>query len=190
MMARGTATSKLLDVMQMLQMTHKTGALLVNRDGINNVIEQGAIYLQHGQIIDASLGTYRGAEALRRLQGWQSCYFVFQALAQPGGSVDSRSSLPSTQMSPTKQSPVTGGYGSGPLSTPYNSGSNAPQRIREVNEILPHFNRLGLTRMHRQLFLLIDGQRTVPEIIRLMGHRTDEVNILLADLERTGLIRW
>ncbi len=65
-----------------------------------------------------------------------------------------------------------------------------PIRTREVSAILPHFNRLGLTRLHRQLFLLIDGQRSVPELILLIGHRTDEVDTLLDDLERAGLIRW
>jgi hypothetical protein len=69
-------------------------------------------------------------------------------------------------------------------------GRHVPQRTRAVNEILPHFNRLGLTRIHRQLFLLIDGQRSVPELIILIGHRTDEVDTLLDDLERAGLIRW
>jgi hypothetical protein len=30
----------------------------------------------------------------------------------------------------------------------------------------------------------------VPELIILIGHRTDEVDTLLDDLERAGLIRW
>jgi hypothetical protein len=185
MMTRGTATNKLLDVIQMLQMARKTGILQINRDGSNKMIEQGAIQLQHGQIIDASFGPYTGAEALRRLQGWQNCYFVFQTVNQA-----SNPSLPSIQMSPAKQNPASGyNSKSQPLPSDF-GGNNAPQRVREVNEILPYFNKLGLTRIHRQLFLLIDGHRTVPELIRLMGHRTDEFDTLLADLERAGLVRW
>jgi hypothetical protein len=93
-------------------------------------------------------------------------------------------------MSPAKQNPASGyNSKSQPLPSDF-GGNNAPQRVREVNEILPYFNKLGLTRMHRQLFLLIDGNRTVPELIRLMGHRTDEFDALLADLERAGLVRW
>ncbi len=185
MTARGTATKKLTDVIQMLQMASKTGTLLVNRDGKSNTIEQGTLSLKHGQIIDASLGPHRGFEALRRLQEWQSCYFVFQAPAQPGSGP-----LPSVQMSPvTPNLPAKYNTGSAPTHATADAG-NAPQRVREISNIQPYFNKLGLTRMHRQLFLLIDGHRTVPELIRLMGHRTDEINTLLGDLERDGLIRW
>jgi hypothetical protein len=213
-MARGTATDRLTDVIQMLQMSRKTGILHINRDAAGNTIEQGAIMLQNGQIIDASLGSYRGAEAFQRLQGWQSCYFVLQTSTQPGSS----SLPPPTQMSPVNRNPVTGFNNTGPLpnrgsgfrnTDPLSSGGSSgfsntgplsnggsaearhvPQRTREVSAILPHFNRLGLTRLHRQLFLLIDGQRSVPELILLIGHRTDEVDTLLNDLERAGLIRW
>ncbi|HTK09148.1 MAG TPA: DUF4388 domain-containing protein [Ktedonobacteraceae bacterium] len=181
-MARGTATNKLVDVMQVLQMARKTGTLLVNRDGINNTVEQGAMILQNGQIIDAVVGPYRGTEALQQLQGWGRCYFVLQTPSQTGASPQ-----PFTQMSPANKNQAPK-HQSGPI--PSIGAKHVPQRIRELNDILPHFNRLGLTRMHRQLFLLIDGQRSVPEIIRLMGHRTDEVDTLLNDLERAGLIRW
>lgn len=184
-MARGTATEKLADVIQMLQMARKTGTLLVNRDGLDRTIEQGILILQNGQIIDASLGPYRGPEALQRLQAWQLCYFVFQT-----STPSSSQPLPPVQMSPV-QSHIGMGFniGAKPTTGPLET-RNIPQRTRAVNEILPHFNRLGLTRLHRQLFLLIDGQRSVPELIMLIGHRTDEVDNLLGDLERAGLIRW
>ncbi|SRR5579884_596403 len=224
-MARGTATDKLVDVIQMLQMSRKTGILHVNRDAPDNTVEQGAVMLQNGQITDASLGPYRGAEAFQRLQGWASCYFVFQASAPPPqGARPNSPSLPPIQMSPVNRNPASGfgnplygGQGTGPLQN-RGAGSpntdhlssrgagfpstgplpmrgtggtrNVPIRTREVSAILPHFNRLGLTRLHRQLFLLIDGQRSVPELILLIGHRTDEVDTLLDDLERAGLIRW
>jgi len=48
---------------------------------------------------------------------------------------------------------------------------------------------MGLTRVHRQLFLLIDGQRTVPDLIRLSARGTEEVRRLLVDLERAGMIQ-
>ncbi len=182
MTARGTATNRLKDVIQMLQMASKTGILLVNRDSMDNTIEQGALSLQHGQIVDASLDSYRGGEAWRRLQEWQSCYFVFKAASQGGSGP-----LPSTQGPPPNLSTGYNSESRPAISTP--GGGNVPQRVREINDTLPYFNKLGLTRVHRQLFFLIDGHRTVPELIRLIGHRTDEVNILLHDLERAGLIR-
>ncbi|GHO51009.1 DUF4388 domain-containing protein [Ktedonospora formicarum] len=178
-MARGTATDRLSDVIDMLRMAHKTGILSVNRDGAGNVIEQGTIILQNGQIVEASYGPYRGAEALRLLQGWQRCYFSLLPSTHA-----SNPSLPTPQMSPTIRNPTPppnrGGMESGA----------APQRMRAVNEVLPYFERMGLTRLHRQLFLLIDGQRSISELILLIGNRTEEVNRLLDDLRRAGLIRW
>jgi hypothetical protein len=168
----------------MLQMARKTGALLVNRDGLGNTIEQGVLILQNGQIIDASLGPYRGAEALQRLLGWQLCYFVLQMLPSSSGPL-----LPPPQMSPVNGNGVTGfNAGANPKTGPLRT-SNVPLRRLPANEVLPHFNHFGLTRLHRQLFLLIDGQRSVSELILLIGHRTEEVDILLDDLERAGLIQ-
>lgn len=184
-MARGTVTHRLADVLQVLQMARKTGVLLVNRDGAYKNIEEGTITLQNGQIVDAGLGPYRGNQALQQLQGWQTCYFVFQTPSQANNSTQQSFA----QMSPANKNSATG-YTSGSLPIVGAGTGNAPQRIRDINEVLPYFDKLGLTRLHRQLFLLIDGQRTIPEILRLMGHRTDEVDSLLNDLERAGLIRW
>lgn len=48
---------------------------------------------------------------------------------------------------------------------------------------------MGLSRIHRRLFLLIDGGRTVKELIRLMAHEPEDVQRLLQDLERAGVIQ-
>lgn len=190
-MARGTATNRLTDVIQVIQIAHKTGMLQVNRDGSNKSIEQGTIYLQNGQIVDASLGPYQGIEALRHLETWQTCFFVFQPTSHLDG--------PSSAQIPPNPIMSYNGHGSSPTLPAYDSssptqptftGGNAPERLRDVNEMLPYFNRLGLSRMHKQLFLLVDGQRTVPELTRLIGHRTETVTTMLTDLERAGLIRY
>jgi DNA-binding MarR family transcriptional regulator len=49
--------------------------------------------------------------------------------------------------------------------------------------------QMGLSRTHRRLFLLIDGGRTVKELIRLMSHDPEDVQKLLQDLERAGAIQ-
>lgn len=54
---------------------------------------------------------------------------------------------------------------------------------------MPDFQRLGLSRAHRQLFLLIDGRRSAQELTRLIGRHPQEVLAILADLENAGLIR-
>ncbi|GCE26756.1 hypothetical protein KDA_22400 [Dictyobacter alpinus] len=46
----------------------------------------------------------------------------------------------------------------------------------------------GLSRSHRQIFLLIDNQRSAQEIARLTSKRLDEIYTILLDLENIGLI--
>src|SRR6266571_4862200 len=64
-----------------------------------------------------------------------------------------------------------------------------PYPILPYEEALAWIERMGLSRAHRRLFLLIDGYRILPELVRLMGRREDEVNALLRDLEGADLIR-
>ena len=47
---------------------------------------------------------------------------------------------------------------------------------------------MGFSRTHRRLLLLVDGQRSVPELIRLVGRSSEEVFQQLSELERAGFI--
>jgi hypothetical protein len=182
MKPRGTVTNKLADVLQVLQLARRTGKLEVERAGAGNVIEQGLITLHNGQIIDASFGPYKGGAALDILSKWGTCYFTFHVSTTSGSVAPLNTPLP--------RSPVTNGLRreptTGPLAGPM---PGTFYRIYAVEEALPQFSSKGLTRVHRQLFLLIDGQRAVPELARLIGRSSAEVEALLADLERTGFIR-
>jgi hypothetical protein len=64
-----------------------------------------------------------------------------------------------------------------------------PYRIIQAETALPLMERARASRLHRHLFLLIDGQRTIVELVRLIGRRQDEVQQLLYDLENMGVIR-
>jgi len=69
------------------------------------------------------------------------------------------------------------------------AAGGVPYPIRPYDEALVWIERVGLSRAHRRLFLLLDGYRTLPELVRLMGRVQEEVNALLRDLEGAGLIR-
>jgi hypothetical protein len=64
-----------------------------------------------------------------------------------------------------------------------------PYRTRHMEEGMHLIEQMGLSRTHRRLFLLIDGGRTVKELIRLMSHDPEDVQKLLQDLERAGAIQ-
>ena len=64
-----------------------------------------------------------------------------------------------------------------------------PYRTRPIEEGMRLIEHMSLSRTHRHLFLLIDGSRTVKELIRLMSHNPDDVQKLLRDLEHAGVIQ-
>jgi len=181
----GTATEKLADVIQALQFVHKTGLLTAQRDGINGSLEQGTVTFQGGQVIEASVGSLRGSDAFKKLLSWTSCHFIFQP------------SSPKTASSPLSLSPL-GAAKDDRLSSdrgyqqePSNGQilvSTIPHRIWLINGDLPNFQHLGLSRTHKQLFLLIDGKRSVQELMRLIGRRPNELLRLLMELEAANLI--
>jgi Domain of unknown function (DUF4388) len=182
MVPRGAITNNLADVLQVLQLARRTGLLEVERAGAGNVIEQGTITLHRGQITDASLGTYRGAAAFEILSKWNTCYFTFHLSPE----LENVAAL----NTPQPRFPITNELrrepNTAPLAEPVFGSS---YRVYSVEEALPLFSSKGLTRAHRQLFLLIDGQRTTQQLARLTGRTHGEIETLLADLERTGFIR-
>lgn len=176
--SRGTETNRLADVIQVLQMARKTGLLVVARDDRNDSVEQGTITLQNGEIVDAHIGLLRGAAAFNNLMAWGHCYFVLRPPATTNGTYTP------FEVGSNGSSPGQAGRVADP------SGSQrVPYPVRPAQEVLAHFSTLGLTRTHRQLFLLIDGKRNREELMRLLRYRSDEIHSLLLDLERTGLIR-
>jgi predicted transcriptional regulator len=69
------------------------------------------------------------------------------------------------------------------------AADQVPYTIRPYNEALAWIERMGLSRAHKQLFLLIDGCRSITELVRLTGRGQEEVSALLRELESAGLIR-
>jgi hypothetical protein len=65
----------------------------------------------------------------------------------------------------------------------------APFRLVNGPEAVNYMERFGLSRLQRHVFFLLDGQRTAVDVVRLTGRSFYEIQHLLADLERLGLIR-
>ncbi len=159
---------KLSDVIHILQLAHKTGQLCVEHVGGGNVSEQGTIFFVNGQITQASTGAYQGASALARLQTWADCHFAFC----PG------TSQPSSQ----EVSQKNNGTHQEPSAVP-----TAPYRLQGIDKA--RLSRMGLSRIHWHLFLLVDGHRSTSQLALLLGRSIQETNALLSELERAQLIR-
>ena len=194
MKLRGTSTNNLIDIIQMLQLAHKTGKLILQREGKGDTVEQGAMMLQNGQIIDANLGLIKGKDAFDKLSTWNACYFVFQSSPDTPnpGPTPQATTLPGRTAIPTVRrngaTPFDGLVERKETFDELSLTSTVPYRLRDFQDVLGYFDRLGLTRAHRQLFLLINGRYSLAELMRLAGHHSDDFERLFADLERVGLI--
>ncbi len=199
---RGTVTDRLLNVIQVLQLGKKTGHLTIERDEGKGQ-EKGEIIFVQGQVTQAYGGNLRGQEALNWLSTWGACRFIFVP-ATPEKTTNPLTTQPFVPSSRTTQPlqdtnpQVTAAMPAiRPRSEETNiteqlvgssSGVAVPHRIRSVNVSLHLLEQAGLSRAHRQLFLLIDGNRTIAELARLTGRPAEEILRLLQELEHIGVI--
>ncbi|GHO96858.1 hypothetical protein KSF_069060 [Reticulibacter mediterranei] len=191
---RGTTTDNLNNVIQVIQLGRKTGVLTVER-GHEATLEVGEITFVYGQITHAHIGELDGQIAVNVLCSWGLCRFLFT----PSGSERSTGPIPSqphassrttaplkeihTNISPPI--PESRDY----LSSDHTGiGQPRPFRTEQVDDALVLLEQAGLSRPHRHLLLLIDGQRTPLELVRLTGRPLEEIQRLLYDLERIGVI--
>lgn len=201
-----TATDRLIDIIQSIQMAQENGVLTVRR-GEGGTLEEGSIVFANGQIKQTIVGRRSGPAALNWLSTWGQCRYTFASLndrqIQPlnplptNGSgttrpitADLQSSVPApSQRQSEPLLPITGSNWqrrppatAAPLPVAFYPTQTLTAALREIEQ-----NRLS--RSHRQLFLLIDGQRTTQELARLAAKNEQEVQALLHELERIGVIR-
>jgi uncharacterized protein DUF4388 len=191
---RGTITDNLNNVIQVIQLGRKTGVLTVER-GDEATLEFGEITFVYGQITYAHIGELDGQIAVNVLCSWGLCRFLFT----PSGSERSTGPIPSQPHASSRTTaPLKEIYAntSSPISESrdYLSsdhtgiGQPRPFRTKQIDDALALLEQAGLSRPYRRLLLLIDGQRTPLELVRLTGRPLEEIQRLLYDLERIGVI--
>jgi hypothetical protein len=178
---RGIATDKLANVIQVIQLGRKTGILHVVRgEGVQ--LEEGSITFTQGQIAQASSGTRTGQAALVWLSTWNACRFTFTP-TEPERPTGPHSALPRTPTRTPSQEPIPS------LATPPSPAMRVPYRTCSIEEAQRRLTQAGLSRTHRHLYLLVDGHRSLSELVRLIGRKPEEVQKLLYDLEYIGILR-
>jgi len=190
---RGTTTDRLANVIQVLQLGRKTGMLSVER-GEGTTREEGMIMFVQGQITQAYAGQQSGQAALAWLNSWGACRFTFVAgqierMTGPLTSLPRTGSLPPPHDTYARIQALTEpGPPEKRISGDTGGASSLPYRTRQLDEALYILERAKFSRLHRRLFLLIDGQRTPEELERLLGRTQYEVQQVLHDLLTLGLI--
>jgi hypothetical protein len=204
-------TDRLVKIIQTIQLGRGTGVLTARR-GQGMSVEEGTIVFVNGQVKEARVGRHTGTEAFNLLSAWGLCLFTFVVETQDGLPL----LLPASSPSPTEQeqtqadgqgqsfvplSPLRRGTRSLAAEAHLPSGNAEPSPTAGTPAAMPYQARpldvslqlmaqLGFARAHRQLFLLVNGQRTSAEFARLMGRSQEEIEALLRDLERATVIQF
>ncbi len=198
---RGITTDQFINVLQVIQLGRKTGRLFVERgEGMQR--EEGEILFDCGHAVNAYSGQLTGEAALTRLKTWGVCRFVFMntIMERKTAPLPEIRSSPSTTIdhfllqdtNPRPSAP--GSYQSGEWSAmtgpiPPTTAAGGPYRLYHTEEGVQIIMQANMSRLHRHLFLLLDGQRTPTELARLLGRRSEDVQQLLLDLEWIGVIQ-
>ncbi len=194
---RETMTDNLADIIHIIHIGCKSGTLTVER-GEGRTLEEGYITFSGGRAVDAKAGQQSGLAAFNYLNMWQACRFSF--INHEGPQTSSAFPSGSSQTPyPSSNGTVSGQYPGGTTSTHTTGGLHSygaaegrppfPSRTQLGDAALQYPENIQLHRMQRRLLLLINGQRNIHELARLMVRNLNEVQILLNDLERSGLIQ-
>ncbi len=77
--SRVTATNRLANIIEVVELGRRTGLLSAERDA--NGLEEGEIYFVSGHPVYAALGSLTGRDALNVLVRWGECRFAFETSA-------------------------------------------------------------------------------------------------------------
>ena len=192
---RGTLTDQLTNVIQVIQLGRKSGRLTVER-GEGLTLERGEILFEQGRITHAQGGRFSGQQAINWFGTWGACRFLFVSTEQLGRTTKPLSLEPQTprflqETNPTLYTLSLGTQRTGPLpeNKPRGVILQIPQRICPDHIALDLIDQAKYSRLHRRIFLLIDGRRDTAELVRLVGRGSEEVRQVLLDLEQIHVIR-
>ena len=208
---------RLLTVIQRIQQGRMSGILTARRgDGVT--AEEGNVDFAKGQIRLVKVGRRSGSDALSWLSTWSNCYCSFSSSSNTDVDSFLRIFSPSEkqlstprpeqiltprpELSPRVTDQLGKQTGSIQHTTPLrenrpseqNFASDSlvhliPQQAYPPQEALRFLDSQGLTRTHRHLLLLIDGRRSIAELVRIIHRPESEVIHLLRDLESATIIR-
>jgi hypothetical protein len=174
---------RLISVIQSIQLAQGSGVLRVRR-GEGGMMEEGVIVFVKGQVTQTIAGRRAGRTVLNWLSTWGSCRYVFDSKNEP--------EQPLLPVSPAGVERATVAKIQPRIPIPRSlrrpGAPQIPFSTQPLGEALRRIEHSRLSRSHRQLYLLIDGQRTIIELSHLVGKDQQEVSKALHDLERLGII--
>jgi hypothetical protein len=199
-MAKGNAES-LSEVLELARTRQLNGMMTIEHKQGGRV-EEGEVFFQTGQPINARVGRLIGQDALNWLVKWSNVTYTIgtdeSSQSVTKTSANNRNNAPSTT-SPTPAYIPPGLPSTRPVITQVQVNGRGsllsntstpgiewlvPQKRGIEREVLA----LPLTRRQRFIYFLVDGRRTVADLARCTGKNTQEIELILSELQERGLV--
>jgi hypothetical protein len=198
-MAKGNAES-LGEVLELARTRRLNGMMTIEHKQGGRV-EEGEVYFQIGQPIQARVGRLIGQDALNWLMKWHNITYMIEtddslqsAAKTPVNNRDNTAPTASQAFVPSNRMPSTEpavakvevNERSSVLNNIPTPGIEwlVPQKRGVESEVLA----LPLTRRQRFIYFLVDGHRTVADLARCTGKNTQEIELILSELQEQGLV--
>lgn len=198
-MAKGNAQS-LRDILELARTRRLNGIMTIEHTQVGKV-EEGEVFFQTGQPVQAHIGRLVGQDALNWIMRWHNITYSIgtdESLQSITTSNVSKQNIASSTPVPTYQSPnglpstrlVAAQVQVNGRSSLLNNTSTpgiewlVPQKRGIEREVLA----LPLTRRQRFIYFLVDGHRTIADLARCTGKNTQEIELILSELQEQGLI--
>jgi hypothetical protein len=200
-MAKGNAES-LRDVLELARTRRLNGMMTIEHTQ-GGKIEEGEVFFQTGQPVQARVGRLAGQDALNWLMKWPNITYTIgtdESLQSVSPTTKNNRNIVTPTPSPTPTyvtpnvMPSTGAVVAqipvnGTGSIPSNTSTPGiewlvPQKRGIEREVLA----LPLTRRQRFTYFLVDGRRTVADLARCTGKNIQEIELILSELQEQGLV--
>ena len=166
---------------------HQASGLLTIQHVQEGRTEKGEIYLLAGQLLYARVGKLSGQKALEYLLTWRYIYFSLDPDApRPPANLASRGATSAYLVPSTRMQPITSHFptpAAGPVVQP-GPERLIPQKIGLEQQTLSS----ALSHRQRLVYFLVNGQRTIVDVSRCSGKTILEVEEILHELQRMGLV--
>ncbi|HEY0755732.1 MAG TPA: DUF4388 domain-containing protein [Ktedonobacteraceae bacterium] len=183
-------TDCLIDIITSIKMARRSGQLRVRR-GEGLAAEEGILIFIQGQVAQARVERRSGSDALNWLSTWRQAHFLFTFAASEKKAPDTPPPLSSFSNHGSAIHGKAGGVNTVPLKPRHlpEPASGVAVTTVKLIEAMTRIKQAGLSRIHRHLYLLLDGQRSIANLAPLISKEEPEIYEMLTDLARLGIIR-
>lgn len=176
---QNTVVDRLVKIIQAIQVGRTTGSLMVTR-GEGASYELGTLVFLNGRVVQGRVGRREGREAFNWLSTWGKCRYTFVQSITSESAIEG---LPEEEPDKFMQEDGKASFGESEQ-----VNATVPYRSKPMGYGLQVLSEKSLSRMHRNVFLLVDGTRRVGDLMRLLKLSENQVLALLYDLQDASII--